>query len=70
MSPRVVAAVDASRVAYLARMLVTAGVDSRQAAGRAAFLYWAYLGQPVVMDPRHAFVPDSAIDDIGGLFER
>ncbi len=66
---RVVAAVDASRVAYLAKMLVTAGVDSRQAAGRAAFLYWAYLGQPIVMDPRHASIPDAAIDDIGGLFE-
>ena len=66
---RVVAAVDASRVAYLAKMLVTAGVDSRQAPGRAAFLYWAYLGQPIVMDPRHAAIPDSAIDDIGGLFE-
>ena len=66
----VVAAVDASRVAYLARMLVTAGVDSSRAAGRAAFLYWAYLGQPIVMDPRHSSIPDSAIDDIGELFER
>jgi hypothetical protein len=51
-------------------MLVTAGVDSRQAPGRAAFLYWAYLGQPIVMDPRHSSFPDSAIDDIGDLFER
>ena len=67
---RVVASVDASRVAYLAKMLVTAGVDSRQAPGRAAFLYWAYLGQPIVMDPRHSSIPNSAIDDIGGLFER
>jgi AcrR family transcriptional regulator len=67
---RVVASVDASRVAYLAKMLVTAGVDGRQAPGRAAFLYWAYLGQPIVMDPRHSSIPDSAIDDIGELFER
>ena len=66
---RVVAAADASRVAYLAKMLAAAGVDSQRALRRAAFLYWAYLGQPSVMDPRHASIPDSAIDDIAGLFE-
>ena len=66
----VVAAVDARRVAYIAKMLVSAGVESKKAPPRAAFLYWAYLGQPVVMDPRHSSIPDSAIDDIGTLFER
>ncbi len=66
---KVVAAADASRVAYLARMLAAAGVDGQRARHRAAFLYWAYLGQPGVMDPRHASMPDPAIDDIADLFE-
>lgn len=67
---RIVASVDARRVAYIAKMLVGAGVEGKQALGRAAFLYWAYLGQPIVMDPRHSSIPESAIDDIGELFER
>jgi AcrR family transcriptional regulator len=66
---RVVAAVDARRIAYIAKMLVAAGVDSAQASSRAAFMYWAYLGQAVVMDPRHATLPTSAMDDISDLFE-
>ena len=55
---RIVAAVDARRVAYIAKMLVGAGVESKQALGRAAFLYWAYLGQPIVMDSRHSSIPN------------
>ena len=66
---RIVASADARRVAYIARMLVAAGVESQRALRRAAFLYWAYLGQPLVMDPRHASIPESAIDDIADLFE-
>jgi AcrR family transcriptional regulator len=66
----IVASVDARRVAYIAKMLVAAGVDSQRARGRAAFLYWAYLGQPIVMDPRHSSIGASALDDIGDLFEK
>jgi AcrR family transcriptional regulator len=55
---RIVAAVDARRVAYIAKMLVGASVESKQALGRAAFLYWAYLGQPIVMDSRHSSIPN------------
>jgi hypothetical protein len=66
----IVASVDARRVAYIAKMLVAAGVDSQRARGRAAFLYWAYLGQPIVMDPRHSSIGSSALDDIGDLFEK
>jgi AcrR family transcriptional regulator len=65
-----VAAVDTRRVSYIAKMLVAAGVESRRALPRAAFMYWAYLGQPIVMDPRHASVPVSALDDISDLFEK
>jgi AcrR family transcriptional regulator len=67
---RLVASVDARRVAYIAKMLVAAGVDSKKALPRAAFMYWAYLGQAVVMDPRHSSITASAMDDISGLFER
>ena len=66
----IVASVDARRVAYIAKMLVATGVESPRASGRAAFLYWAYLGQPIVMDPRHSSIAASALDDIADLFER
>jgi AcrR family transcriptional regulator len=67
---KIVASVDARRVAYIAKLLVAAGVESKQALCRAAFLYWAYLGQTIVMDPRHSSITESAIDDIGDLFEK
>lgn len=65
-----VAAVDDLRVEYIARYLTDAGVDPARTAARAAFLYWAYLGQAVVMDPRHATLSPDALDEIGELFER
>jgi AcrR family transcriptional regulator len=67
---KIVASVDTRRVAYIAKLLVAAGVESKQALHRAAFLYWAYLGQAIVMDPRHSSIAESAIDDIGDLFEK
>jgi len=60
----IVASVDARRVAYIAKLLVAAGVESRRALPRAAFMYWAYLGRAFVMEPRHASIPASALDDI------
>jgi hypothetical protein len=45
-------------------------VESKRALPRAAFMYWAYLGQAVVMDPRHSSITASAMDDISGLFEK
>ena len=67
---RIVASVDARRIAYIAKMLVVAGVESKKALPRAAFLYWAYLGQAIVMDPRHSSIAALAIDDISDLFEK
>ncbi|HEV7660503.1 MAG TPA: TetR/AcrR family transcriptional regulator [Allosphingosinicella sp.] len=64
-----VAAADAERIAYIATMLAAVGMDGRRARDRAAFLYWAYLGRAVVMDPGHASIPVSALEDIGTLFE-
>jgi AcrR family transcriptional regulator len=66
----IVASVDASRVAYIAKLLVAAGVESRRALPRAAFMYWAYLGQATVMDPRHSSISALAMDDISNLFEK
>lgn len=65
----VVASVDADRIAYIAKLLVAAGVARRLALPRATFLYWAYLGQTVVMDSRHSEIAVSALEDIGNLFE-
>jgi AcrR family transcriptional regulator len=67
---KIVASVDAKRVAYIAKMLVAAGVETQRARHRAAFMYWAYLGQAIVMDPRHSSITASAMDDISGLFEK
>lgn len=65
-----VASADASRVAYIAKLLVAAGVEGQQALHRAAFLYWAYLGQAFVMDPGHSSIAATALDDISDLFEK
>ena len=64
-----VAAVDASRVAYMAQLLIAAGIDARQAQPRAAFIYWAYLGQAIVMDPASAAINEAAMEGIADLFE-
>jgi AcrR family transcriptional regulator len=66
---QVVAAVDTRRIHRVAKMLVDAGVDGEQALHRATFLYWAFLGQAVVMDPAGASLPAFAMDDLIELFE-
>jgi AcrR family transcriptional regulator len=66
----IVAAVDAKRVSRLAGLLAEAGVDRAHASHRAAFLYWAYLGQVAVMDRRYASLPAAALDDISDLLEK
>ena len=65
----IVASVDAARVTYIAGLLSAAGVKRQKALPRAAFIYWAHLGQAVVMDPRHESITASAMDDISALFE-
>lgn len=65
----IVARVDSTRIAYIANLLAAAGVEHERAQHRAAFIYWAYLGQAIVMDPRHSSIAALAIDDISGLFE-
>lgn len=65
-----VASVDARRIAYMARVLIESGLDSRRALSRAEFLYWAYIGQSAVMDPRHGSMTEDDIDDLSALFAR
>ena len=63
----IVAAVDARRVGYMAELLIASGVDRAEAQSRAAFLYWAYLGQSVVMDAAIAAIDEAALEKIAGL---
>lgn len=65
-----VASVDDRRVDYIAELLRAAGVDGDAARARAAFLYWAYLGQAIIMGRRHAAATPAAIDDICRLIVR
>jgi len=65
----IVASVDARRIAYIAERIVAAGVERQRAQRRATFLYWAWLGQTLVMDARHASLADVEMDDICELFE-
>lgn len=65
----IVAEVDSSRVEYMAKLLIDAGVDAEQAKPRAAFIYWAYLGQSIVMDPANSAIDEAALDAIASLLE-
>jgi AcrR family transcriptional regulator len=64
-----VEAVDAKRVAYIAQLLVSAGVEAERALPRAAFVNWAYLGQAFVLNLGQASLTTFAIDDICVLLE-
>lgn len=67
---KMVASVDARRIAYMAKVLTEAGVEHRRALSRAEFLYWAYIGQSAVMDPRHDSMTERDIVDLSALFTR
>jgi AcrR family transcriptional regulator len=67
---KMVASVDARRVSYMAKVLIEAGVESQRALPRAEFLYWAYIGQSAVMDPRHSAITELDVDDLSALFTR
>jgi AcrR family transcriptional regulator len=67
---KMVASVDARRVAYMAKVLIESGVECPRALPRAEFLYWAYIGQSAVMDPRHCAITELDVDDLSALFTR
>lgn len=62
----VVTDVDASRVEYMASLLVDGGLAAVDAQTRAAFIYWAYHGQAMVMD---AALDEAAFERLIGLLE-
>jgi len=66
---RAVAAADARRIVYISTLLTEAGLAGARAQARARFLYWAYLGQAIVMEPRHGALTQAALDEISALFE-
>jgi AcrR family transcriptional regulator len=65
----VVAAVDLKRIAQIEKMLVEAGVKQDLARHRAVFMYWAYVGHPLVRGTPLSSLPPPALDDISRLFE-
>lgn len=67
---RMVASVDARRIARIASLLIDVGVERKRAHHRAMFLYWAYLGQATVMDRNSRSIPPAALADVVSLFER
>jgi AcrR family transcriptional regulator len=66
---KVVAATDRKRMAHLEKMLVESGVEPALAPHRAAFLYWAYVGYPLVPGSAAGGVSDLAADDLSRLLQ-
>jgi AcrR family transcriptional regulator len=64
---RAVAATDCKRIAHIEKLLIEAGVAPRFAPHRAAFLYWAYVGQPLVQSSTFASLSSLATDDLSRL---
>lgn len=62
-----VAGVDTRRIAYIARTLTDAGVARTVALLRARFAYWAFVGQPQVMDTDNPAISQGQIDQISAL---
>jgi AcrR family transcriptional regulator len=65
----VVAAVDLKRIAHIEKLLVEAGVRNELARHRAFFLYWAYVGHPLVRETHLSSLSPLAVDDISHLFQ-
>lgn len=66
---RLVARNDERRIAHIAELLEAGGVSPRRAEARAIFVYWAYLGRPLVMGGAHGSLTELAIDELTDLFE-
>lgn len=65
---KVVATVDARRIAYIAKLLRESGVSSEKTMPRAEFIYWAYVGQSSVMNIAHTTITEADLDDLSSLF--
>lgn len=60
--------VDHKRINYLTTLLIGEGMSSATAKARAAFLYWAYLGQAMTLASYSEYLSDDALDQIIDLF--
>ncbi|UWS80575.1 TetR/AcrR family transcriptional regulator [Phaeobacter sp. G2] len=60
--------VDQKRIGYLAKLLIDEGLSSATAKARAAFIYWAYLGQAMTPASSSEYLPHAALDQIIDLF--
>ncbi len=58
----VVADVDARRIGYISSVIEDRGVG--EALPRARFIYWAFLGQPLMMDTANASLSEGQIDKV------
>lgn len=65
-----IAAIDLRRIVYIAELLEKAGVPSRPARSRAAFLYSAYLGHALSSSKHRTRFQKAALDDIVALFQQ
>lgn len=66
---KVVATTDFKRIAHIEKLLLDAGVDPKFAPHRAAFLYWAYVGHPLVPGSTFATLSSLATNDLSRLFQ-
>jgi AcrR family transcriptional regulator len=64
-----VAAVDLKRIAHLQKMLVETGVKRELARHRAAFLYCAYVGHPLIKGTHVSSFSSRAVNDISRLLQ-
>ncbi|MCF8467909.1 MAG: TetR/AcrR family transcriptional regulator [Sneathiella sp.] len=63
-----VSIVDETRLAYLAEILIAAGVAPSQVRSRTAFIYWARLGQ-IMMDVNKTELSDADIEGLAKLLQ-
>jgi AcrR family transcriptional regulator len=61
---RVVATVDIERVDYLSKLLAADGVSNAHLMRKATFLYWAYLGQTMMMNNGSDHFGDAEIEEL------
>jgi len=61
---KVVAAVDSERIDYLGKLLEADGVSNARLRSKATFLYWAYLGQTMMMNSGSDQFGDTEIEEL------
>ncbi|MCR9213976.1 MAG: TetR/AcrR family transcriptional regulator [Proteobacteria bacterium] len=60
--------VDKTRLDYLIKLLISAGVPEGQAWARASFIYWAYIGRVMMAEPDHD-IPEADLAELTHLLQ-